>query len=121
MKQFYRYLGVGVFMTVLGYGAIFFCMYVLHWGPFLSNIVIYAIAIVCSYFLNRNFTFESSGEWRPEALRFFGVFFLAYAANFGALKMLIGAGVHEGVSQVIAGIFYVMISYVANKFHVFKA
>src|SRR5450759_1630713 len=98
MKQFYRYLGVGVAMTVFGYGAIFFCMYVLHWGPFLSNIVIYAVAIVCSYFLNRNFTFESSGEWRPEALRFFGVFFLAYGANLGALKLLINAGIHEGAS-----------------------
>lgn len=121
MKQFYRYLGIGVVMTVFGYGAIFFCMYVLLWGPFLSNIVIYAVAIVCSYFLNRNFTFQSSGKRLPEALKFFGVFFLAYTANLGALKLLIDAGIHEGVSQVIAGGFYVMISYAANKFHVFRA
>ncbi len=107
-------------MTILGYGAIFFCMYILLWSPFLSNVVIYAIAIVCSYFLNRKFTFRSSEDLWPEALKFFGVFLIAYAVNFGALKLLINGGVHEGASQVIAGSFYVMISFAANKFHVFK-
>lgn len=121
MKQFYRYLGVGVVMTVFGYGAIFFCMYALHWGPISSNVFVYGVAVVCSYFLNRKLTFQSTGNWRPEVLRFLGVFFLAYTGNLGALTLLIDSGIHEGVSQVIAGIFYVMISYVANKSHVFQA
>ena len=120
MKQFTRYLGVGAAMTVFGYGAIFFCMYVLGWNPYLSNVVVYAIALLFSYFLNRNFTFRSSGAMRPEALRFFGVFLLAYLANLAALKLLIDAGLHEGASQVAAGVFYVAISFTANKFHVFR-
>ena len=120
MKQFYRFLGVGAAMTAFGYGAIFFFMYGLGWDPFLSNIVAYAISIVCSYFLNRNFTFRSSGNLRPEALRFLGVFLLAYLANLAALKVLIDAGVHEGASQLLAGAFYVAISYTLNRFHVFK-
>jgi len=120
MKQFYKYLGVGAIMTVFGYGAIFFFMYILGWNPFISNIVGYAIAIICSYFLNRHFTYRSSGNVRPEALGFLGVFLIAYLANLFALKVLIDAGAHEAVGQLLAGVIYVAISYTANKYLVFK-
>ena len=121
MRQLYRYLTVGVVMTVLGYCAIYFCMYVLGWGAILSNVAVYAVAILCSYYLNRKFTFESKHEWRSEAGRFFGVFALAYSTNLLALKVLIDVGVHDGLSQILAGVFYVAISFAANKRHVFKA
>lgn len=118
--QFLRYVAVGVVMTLLGYAAIFFCMYVLRWSPVASNLTVYCVAIFCSYVLNRRFTFSSTDAWRPELLRFLGVFALAYLANLAALVLLIRAGVHEAASQVLAGVFYVGVSFTANKLHVFR-
>jgi len=122
MKQLVRFLLVGAFNTVFGYCIIFFCMYVLKIAPEASNIVGYAIALGVSYALNRKITFESSEKRTGEILKFLLVFLLAYSANLLALVFLFRVlHLEKGVSQVLAGIFYVGVSFVMNKYYVFKA
>jgi len=121
MTQFLRFLAVGVFNTVFGYFIIFACMYLARLSPEISNIIGYAAGLCTSYLLNRNFTFKSKQKPRGEIIRFAAVFALAYAANFVALVVLIREfKVHEGISQVLAGVVYVAASYLMNKFYVFK-
>lgn len=121
MKQFFRFLTVGVINTLLGYCVIFSCMYLLKMSPESSNVVGYAVGLVASYSLNRKFTFNSTQKRLNEIVRFLVVFAVAYGLNFAVLVLLIhNFNIHAGVSQVLAGVAYVVVSFVMNKFYVFK-
>ena len=90
-------------------------------SPEASNVIGYSVGLISSYTLNKKYTFGSSGSVRFEKLRFLLVFAFAYALNFFALVMLIHKlNIHEGVSQILAGIVYSLISYNMNKYYVFK-
>ena len=121
MKQFSRFVTVGVFNTILGYCVIFACMYSAKMSPESSNVAGYAVGLVASYVLNRKYTFKSKQNRRNEMVRFLAVFVVAYASNFAALLILIhGIGMHVGVGQVLAGLIYVFASFFMNKYYVFK-
>lgn len=106
---------------MLGYGVIFACMYLAKMSPENSNVAGYSVGLVASYILNRKYTFNSKQNQRKEIIRFLAVFVVAYASNFVILEILIyKIGMHEGVSQVLAGIAYVIASYIMNKYYVFK-
>jgi putative flippase GtrA len=122
MKQFAKYLLVGLLNTGLGYAVIFSCMYLLGLGPVVSNGVGYGTGMAISYALNRNFTFVQQVNGRDTATRFVLVSLMAYSANLGMLLALIrGTHMHEGIAQVLAGIVYVVTSFFINKFYVFRA
>ncbi|MHB8914787.1 MAG: GtrA family protein [Thiobacillus sp.] len=122
MNQLFRFLSVGTFNTILGYFIIFSCMYLAKMSPESSNVIGYAVGLITSYILNRKFTFNSTQDRRGEIIRFLAVFVIAYAFNFVVLVILVHRiGVHDGASQVIAGVVYVGTSYIMNKYYVFKA
>jgi len=96
-------------------------MYLADMSPESSNVAGYAVGLVASYVLNRNYTFNSTQSQRSEMIRFLGVFIVAYVSNYMVLVILIHeVGVHDAVSQVLAGIVYVVASYIMNKYYVFK-
>ncbi len=121
MKQFLRFIIVGVLNTLVGYSIIFGCMYLLKMSPQASNAIGYGISLYISYFLHRNLTFNSKQRKRDEVTRFLVVFLIAYASNFVALLVSIHKlGINEGLSQIFAGVVYVAVSFVMNKYYVFK-
>lgn len=121
MKQFGRFLVVGVCNTVIGYGIIFGLMYGVNLTPEISNAVGYSICLIISYILNRKFTFKSKQTWRSELSKFLTVFIIAYAVNLVVLVALIrGINLNSGISQIIAGAAYVMSSYFLNKLFCFQ-
>ena len=121
MKQFFRFLTVGGFNTIFGYCVIFACMYIAQMSPESSNVAGYTVGLVASYVLNRNYTFNSRQNRGSEIVRFLLVFLVAYASNFAVLVVLIRLiGIHEGASQVLAGLVYVLTSFIMNKYYVFK-
>lgn len=122
MNQFSRFVLVGIFNTLLGYCVIFSCMYLANMSPETSNVAGYAVGLVASYLLNRNYTFNSKQSRPGEMFRFLIVFIVAYASNFAMLLFLIHSiNLHAGLSQVLAGVVYVAASYLMNKYYVFKA
>ncbi|RYH58386.1 MAG: GtrA family protein [Alcaligenaceae bacterium] len=112
---------VGVVNTAVGYGVIFGCMLLLHWGPLVSNVAGYAVGLVVSFTLNRRFTFRSQGAAHEDLMRFLLIFGIAWLSNFAVLALLVRSfGVHEGVAQVAAGVVYFVLSFVLNKYYVFR-
>lgn len=100
-------------------------MYLAELSPEMSNFAGYAIAILVSFLLNRNFTFANKDQppekRRGELSRFLLVFASAYAANYAVLLLLIyQLGLHAGLSQILAGVIYVGISYFLNARFVFR-
>ena len=121
MKQFVRFLTVGLLNTIFGYCVIFACMYLLEISPEISNLTGYLLGLTMSYILNRKYTFNSKQDRNGEVIRFLIVFAAAYASNLVVLILLIyKLDLHEGLSQIIAGTIYVMISYFMSKCYVFK-
>jgi putative flippase GtrA len=109
MRQLVRFLLVGMFNTGFGYCIIFFCMYALKLSPEVSNILGYAMAL------------GGNRKRASEILKFLVVFSISYGANFGCLIFLIHTvKLDKGVSQILAGIFYVGVSFAMNKYYVFK-
>jgi putative flippase GtrA len=121
LNQLFRYVSVGVLNTLLGYCVIFACMYLAKMSPEASNAAGYAVGLVLSYVLNRNFTFRSTQAKRREAIKFISVFAFAYALNYLALLMFVYEfSVNKGASQVLAGVVYVGASFLMNKYFVFS-
>jgi putative flippase GtrA len=121
-SELLRYLLVGVFNTGFGYALIFGAQFLLNWSPIASNFFGYAVALLISFFLNRNLTFKSDGKKTGELVRFLIVFAIAYSANFIALYVLLHYTKTPPVAcQLVAGVFYIAISYVLNKTVVFRA
>jgi len=120
VKQFARFLAVGIANTVFGYALIFGFMFIAGWSPEASNIAGYLIGLVSSYLMNRSFTFRSTNERKSEFARFLAVFAIAFAANFVALWVLLHVfGVKDWLAQILAGVAYVATSYLLNRVFVF--
>lgn len=126
MSSFLRFLLVGIFNTVFGYSLIFAFMYLAGLSPELSNLLGYTVAIMLSFVLNKYFTFArrntaTASRTGAELLRFLIVFACAYAANYLTLLLLIyQLGLHAGISQLLAGVVYVGISYFMNARFTFR-
>jgi putative flippase GtrA len=120
MKIFSRFVLVGILNSALGYSLIFFLMYFVRLSPLTSNIIGYAICLIISYTLQRNFTFASKQNKRQEFVKFLTVFCTAYLVNFLTLSFLIHNDFNSGLSQIVAGIFYIVTSFTLNKVFVFQ-
>jgi len=122
VRQFSRYLVVGILNTAWSYVVIFGLMYLLRWSPEASNIAGYAIGLLTSYLLNRTYTFNSRAARAPEFARFVGIFAIAFCANFLALTLLLRVfDMHAAFGQLWAGVVYVGISYLLNRSLVFRS
>ena len=96
-------------------------MYLINLSPEISNMMGYAAGLVLSYFLNRNYAFNSVAKISTEVVRFTLSFLVAYALNFAVLVILIHKiNMHEGISQIYAGLVYVAASYLISRYYVFK-
>ena len=121
MRQFSRYLAVGVLNTLWSYVVIFGLMHVLSWSPEASNVMGYAVGLLTSYALHRIFTFNSRNSKGPEFARFIGIFAVAFCANFLALTMLVRLmELNASLSQIVAGAVYVVTSYTLSRSYVFR-
>ncbi|MGX3011484.1 GtrA family protein [Helicobacter sp. 23-1044] len=119
-KYFGKYLLVGVANTIFGFGVIFALMFC-EAMPEIANFLGYICGIILSYFLNKNFTFESKNSHRHDFWRFCVAMGGAYLINLIALIIAHRAFfIDKYTAQIIAGIAYTLSGYVLNKFFVFR-
>jgi putative flippase GtrA len=122
VKEFSRFVAVGIANTLLGYAVIFAFMYLARWSPEASNAAGYGVGLLMSYLMNRSFTFRSSNNRGPEFIRFLVVFALAYGVNFAVLALsLYVLSTPAWMAQILAGIAYVATSFLLNRAYVFSA
>lgn len=96
-------------------------MYGANLSAEVSNVLGYTIGLIASYVLNRKYTFNSMQRRSRELPRFLTVFAIAYGLNFFLLLVLIySLGFHEGISQIMAGLAYVLASFLLNRNFVFN-
>ncbi|PAF43946.1 GtrA family protein [Helicobacter sp. 11S02596-1] len=120
-NSFVLYLLVGAINTIVGFGIIFILM-AMGVNIELSNLLGYACGLVCSYLLNKTFTFKSKNTHAKDLTRFLIAMGIAYSINLAILSLSYRFfGINAYVAQVLAGIFYVIGGYCLNRFWAFKS
>ncbi|MEQ7052738.1 GtrA family protein [Paenibacillaceae sp. P-4] len=93
---FSRYAVVGVINTCIGLGLIYALMHLAGWDHFASTFVGNTIGVLCSYVLNRRFTFQYEGAQLSSFIRFLVISLLCYAAAYVLL--------HPAFSALVTGL-----------------
>jgi len=118
--QILKYLLVGIINTIVGYGIIFFLMFV-GVSPEVSNIVGYAVGISVSYVLNKIYTFQSKAHPKKEFPKFVLSLLASYTLNFLTLVLCIHIfKVNPYISQIISGAVYTISGFVFLKYFAFR-
>ena len=114
-----RYFIVGSINTLSGFILIFFFRLILHFDPYLSN----ALSFLCCHFtafkMHKIYTFRASSSSADTICRFTLVIILAWLANITVLSLLISFGSDEYISQGLAMISYVLISFFLHRLFTF--
>ena len=114
-----RYFIVGSINTLSGFILIFFFRLALHFDPYLSN----ALSFLCCHFtafkMHKIYTFRASSSAAHAIYRFTLVIILAWLANITVLSLLISFGSDEYISQGLAMISYVLISFFLHRLFTF--
>jgi Predicted membrane protein len=119
--QILKYLLVGTINTIVGYGIIFFLMFV-GVSPEISNIVGYTVGISVSYVLNKIYTFQSKANPKKEFPKFVLSLLASYTLNFLTLVLCIHIfKINPYISQIISGAVYTISGFVFLKYFAFRS
>ena len=92
----------------------------LGFSPYISNFTGYVTGFFCSFFLHMNFVFSVPEKIFYRMARFLVTFFVSYIANFGTLFFCLQLKVNDVISQIGAGIVYVLVMFLLSRLWVFK-
>jgi putative flippase GtrA len=119
--QAVRFAAVGVANTAVGLGTIFALKGLAGWSDLAANLGGYALGLVCSFVLNRRWTFRHSGHAGRAFARFLAVFALAYGANLVAFLVLRdGLRVNAYPAHAIAMVVYTLVFFAGSRWFAFR-
>lgn len=120
--QLARFLIVGVLNTLVGVGTIWALIGLAGWRDIPANFAGYVVGLICSFILNRRWTFRHRGPWLASAVRFFLVFATAYGANLFAMLLLRDyLAIDRYLAHALATIPYTMIFFVGSRVFAFRS
>ena len=120
--QLIKYLGAGLFNTLVGYGIFFVLVKSANMLPQIANGIGYFIALIISFFLNRLFVFQARDR-TPVLIKKFAYAFLV---SFFLNQIVLTVSYHlfkfsPEIAQIPAMITYTAIFYALNKYYVFTS
>ena len=90
-------------------------------AKYLGNFLGFVISVLTNYYLNRRWTFRSSGAVSRELPKFFTVSVVAYFVNLGIFTVALqGLHLSDNLSQIIAIACVMPINFVLNKLWSFR-
>lgn len=115
-----KFLVVGVLNTLLTLIIILGLKYFYSFNDVIANFNGYVIGLICSYTLNKKWTFNHTGNMSSSIFKFVMTFFVAYVANIIFVVMFIKTGINSYLSHLLAMPIYTIIFYFGSRFFVFK-
>lgn len=125
-KSMPKFLLVGVGNTLLS-GVLMFALEGLGYWP--STAIAYLAGAVMSFFLNRNFTFQSQEKLGKSAVKFAVNVVVCYVVGYGLAKLLVGGAPpltalpaiwRERASKLVGMGLYTLLNYFGQRFFAFK-
>ncbi len=115
-----RYLIVGIFNTLVGFGITIFLTYIAI-TPELANLIGWLFGTAVSFFLNARFTFKTAPTFGAY-WRFMASMLAAFLINILVLSLAYRAcGLNVYLAQVIAAVAYTASGFFLSKFFAFKS
>lgn len=122
-----KFLLVGVINTIVGSGLMFLlynCFNVPYWPSSACN---YVAGGICSYFLNKYFTFKNHSKSKREVVYFILTILVCYFISYVSAKKLIYIIFEEysekfkgNLSLILGMCLYTGLNYLGQRFIVFK-
>jgi putative flippase GtrA len=90
-------------------------------AEYLGNLLGFVVSVLTNYYLNRRWTFRSSGAVKTELPKFFTVSIVAYLVNLGVFTLARHVlHLDDNVSQLVAIACVMPINFILNKLWSFR-
>ena len=124
---FFKFILVGIINTVVGTAVMFIAYNVFHLSYWVSSAANYVVGSVCSYFLNKYFTFQNKEKSPIILLKFVVNITVCYLIAYGGAKKLIllllsgfSKQWQDNVAMVCGMGLFVILNYFGQRFFAFK-
>ena len=126
-KTFLKFILVGVINTAVGTAVMFAAYDWLGFSYWISSALNYIIGSIVSYFLNKNYTFESKERgWKPIARFVINIsvcYLLAYGIAKPVMKAILSGFTvkfQENMAMLVGMGLFVVLNYFGQRFFAFK-
>ena len=126
-KTFIKFMIVGVINTIVGTTIMFVFYNVLHLNYWISSASNYFFRSICSYLLNKHFTFHYHEKGWYSLLRFTLNILVCYLIAYGIAKPLMhwilidyNKVIQENISMLFGMCFFIILNYLGQRFFAFK-
>ena len=124
---FFKFILVGIINTVVGTAVMFIAYNVFHLSYWVSSAANDVVGSVCSYFLNKYFTFQNKEKSPIILLKFVVNITVCYLIAYGGAKKLIllllsgfSKQWQDNVAMVCGMGLFVILNYFGQRFFAFK-
>lgn len=124
---FWKFIVVGIINTIIGTGTMFIAYNVVHFNYWVSSALNYIVGSICSYFLNKNFTFQNKTKDKKIIVKFIINISACYVIAYGLAKPLANyllldypVNIQENIAMLAGMCFFVILNYVGQRFWAFK-
>lgn len=126
-KTFIKFVLTGIINTIVGTAIMFIFYNVFHLGYWISSASNYFFGSVCSYFLNKHFTFHYHEQGWNSLFRFTIVIIICYLLAYGIAKPLMqwilsnyNKNIQENIALFFGMCLFVVFNYLGQRFFAFK-
>ena len=127
-KTFSKFVMVGVVNTVVGTSIMFVFYNVFHLSYWVSSASNYFFGSICSYLLNKHFTFQYHEKGFKSLIRFTINILVCYLLAYGIAKPFIrwifsgfNDTIQDNISMSLGMCLFVVFNYLGQRFFAFKA
>lgn len=121
-----RFLVVGVVNTLVGTGTMFVLYNFFGCSYWASSATNYIVGGICSFFLNKYFTFKNSEHSFKQVLKFIVTVAGCYFVGYGVAKPLVALAlssqsiaIQENIAMCVGMCLYVVLNYLIQRVFVF--
>lgn len=122
-----KFLIVGVINTIVGAGTMFILYNLIHVNYWISSISNYVIGGICSYLLNKFFTFKNHEKSLSQFLQFVVLLIICYLIAYIGAKYLIyfifsnkPIQFKDNIAMLTGEVLYTVLNYIGQRLVVFK-
>jgi len=122
LKKFFKFGITGVINTAVDFLIYAFCCEILKSDPKISKIIAQTAAIINSYIINKNWTFQKRGNYnKSEIFKFLIINGGSLAINYlGMFILYDNLGLNKYLCLIPLAFVTILINYFGNKLFVFK-
>ena len=126
-KTFMKFIMVGVANTIVGTTIMFVFYNVFHLSYWVSSASNYFFGSICSFILNKHFTFNYKKHFWASLLRFTINILICYLLAYGIAKPVIkwilsdlSTTYQENIAMMLGMCLFVVFNYLGQRFFAFK-